>query len=238
MAVDLSCSESKIDRLESRLANIESLLRQATGTSSPSTHPTPASSHASNRPSNHAANHSPLGEDYNGRTPVTGDIGLRVESMAAKNALEQTIGRDLAVQQDPLLMSALESLRGIVNCAQLDASDPPIALNTTSLAKSASEAPLPDWEQVRTLLDRAESLSSPPSDLVLHICSLLDRIQAHDVQSFVPCSIRRLLPQMSVHVRRRSGRLAEGQAAGLRRHVQHLFRVQWDGRRRCSGLQP
>lgn len=89
--------------------------------------------------------------------PATGDTGLRAESMAAKNVFEQTVGRDSAVQQDPQLKSALESLRGIVNRTQLDVSGPSRGLTATSLAKSASEAPLPDWEQVRALLKRAES---------------------------------------------------------------------------------
>jgi len=89
--------------------------------------------------------------------PGTGDTGLRLESMAAKNVLEQSFWRDPAVQQDPQLLSALESFRGILNRSQHDAVVQSKGFTTISPAESSSEAPSPDWEQVRAVLERAES---------------------------------------------------------------------------------
>lgn len=101
--------------------------------------------------------------------PATGNIELQVESLAAKNALEHAVGRDSAVQQDPQLMSALESLRAIVNCTQLDSSGPSSGLAATPLAKSVPET-LPTWAQVDEVLSRVESLFATRSDATLHPC--------------------------------------------------------------------
>lgn len=109
-------------------------------------------------------------DDSNTRMPATGDLGLRAESMAAKNVFEQTVVRDSAVQQDPQLKSALESLRGIMNQTHPDVTDPSRGLTATSLAKCASEASLPDWEQVRALLKRAESSLTTWFDTMVHPC--------------------------------------------------------------------
>lgn len=71
--------------------------------------------------------------------------------------LEHAVGRDAAVQQDPQLMSALESLRAIVNRIQLDTSSTSKS-SAALLADAASEAVLPGWEQVKMVLDRGKSM--------------------------------------------------------------------------------
>lgn len=171
MSIDDICSETKIDRIESRLASIEQLLRQSSNaSSSDSAQQTPDSLQPSNMPSSYAPH---LEDSSNAQTPATGGIGLQVESMAAKNVLEQTIARDYAVQHDPQLILALESLRGIVYRTQLDVSSASRGLSNASLAKSALEAPLPGWEQVKLVLDRAESefapIGRPPRYMIIDV---------------------------------------------------------------------
>ncbi len=88
---------------------------------------------------------------------ATGNTGLWAESIAAKNVFEQIIGRDSAVQQDPQLNSALESLHRIIKSVhQLD---PPSVWNTASSSKAAMVAPLPAWPEVKAVLEKAERWS-------------------------------------------------------------------------------
>lgn len=87
----------------------------------------------------------------------TGDLGLWSESKTAKAVLEQIVGRDLAVQRDPQLLSALESLRGIVHRSQNDLMGQSKASGMNAMAESALESPIPGWAEIKGLLERAES---------------------------------------------------------------------------------
>lgn len=86
----------------------------------------------------------------------TGVVGLRAESVAAKNVVDQTVSRDPAIQKDSQLGAALESLRNIVARTQLDATGPPRNL---PVARYAADARPPGWEQVRAVLKRISSSS-------------------------------------------------------------------------------
>ena len=155
-STNILCSEEKIIRIESRLASIEQLLRQFLSTGSfSSPQQTPVSSYNSNTHTSHIANASDPEHDSNVQTPATGAIGLCVESVAAKNAFEHTISQDSTVQQDPQLSSALASLRRIVERTQFDRSASSTDLTSNSLAKCTLDLHL-GWEQIRTLLKKAE----------------------------------------------------------------------------------
>lgn len=94
-----------------------------------------------------------------------------MESVAAKNAFEHTISQDSTAQQDPQLSSALASLRRIVERTQFDGSASSTDLTSRSLAKCALDLPHLDWEQIRTLLEKAEGLlvMSPPLEFSTNI---------------------------------------------------------------------
>jgi hypothetical protein len=125
----------------------------------------------------------PLPENHsNTQMSGTGDMGLRVESMAAKNALEHIVGQDSVVRQDPQLLSALESLRGILYRSQHDVvGQPEESTASSSLAESALQTPSPGWEQVRPLLERAESPFATCFGFIYILTDLVHRCQARDV---------------------------------------------------------
>lgn len=91
---------------------------------------------------------------------TTGNTGMWAESIAAKNVFEQIMDRDPAVQSDPQLNSALESLHRIIK--PVHQVDPPNVWTTTSTSKAAMMDPLPSWPQVKAVLERAECLSFLP----------------------------------------------------------------------------
>ena len=158
--------------------------------------PTP---YSSNTHTSHTANASDPEQDSNVQPPVTGGIGLRVESVAAKNAFEHTISVDSTAQQDPRLSSALASLRRIVERTQSDGSASSTDLTSNSLAKGALYLPRLDWEQVRTLLEQAEGplLMRPPLECSTNI---FHRNQTQQFRSHITCIIRKLLSEVSLYV--------------------------------------
>ena len=91
------------------------------------------------------------------------NTGLWAESIAAKNAFEQIMERDPAVQQDAQLNTALKSLYLIMKSVhQLD---PPNVWVTTLSSKAANMAPLPGWSEIKAVLKRVESWSFLVSSL-------------------------------------------------------------------------
>ena len=178
-------SETKIDRIDHRLATIEQLLQQqlnSTG-STPRTQPRPASSHTTNTHLDHAAaaTLSISEDDLSSQTPAAGYIGAQAESMAATSVLEQIIGRDPTIQHDPELKSALKSLRSSVDHHQLDAFGSSRGLTATQLANAASDVIHPGWEQVEALLRRAEGTLTASFTTAGVLANTFDRSQAHDV---------------------------------------------------------
>ncbi|KAF2156893.1 hypothetical protein K461DRAFT_289264 [Myriangium duriaei CBS 260.36] len=136
--------ETKIDRIESRLANIEKLLQQsATTGSSSSTRETPSDS---------ILDH--FEDAYSVQAPDDNDLGFRAESTAAKNVFEQAVSRDAAVQQDVPLRRSLDALRGMVDRVHLDIEGSLKDPNAVSTTGSTSTPPPPTWPQVKPLLER------------------------------------------------------------------------------------
>ncbi|KAF4965820.1 hypothetical protein FSARC_6413 [Fusarium sarcochroum] len=154
MVVNRTLSETKIDRIESRLASIEQLLRQSSATLSSAV--TESVYDSPHEISHHEVNSTkPLGASGDHATQVSaaGDVGVQAESIAAKQTLEQTVDQDPILQQDPQLRNALSSLRRIVDCVQSDVDE---STTVKPLSKDVSQARLPDWEEVRLILERVE----------------------------------------------------------------------------------
>lgn len=186
------CSENKIDRIESRLASIEQLLqRSSRRVSSPSSQPTPASSYSVNTHNSHATHTSDPEDDSTNQTPATGDIGLRVESVAAKNAFEHTINQDRTAQQDPHLSSALASLRRIVERIQYDGSSSSTNLTSNPLADSALDPSHLDWSQIRMLLEKAGRPLSMPTTFKI-LAKIMNREPTQQFRPNLACTIRSL----------------------------------------------
>ena len=148
----------------------------------------PVSPYNSNTHISHTANNSDPEHDSNIQTPATGGIGLRVESVAAKNSFEHTISQDTTAQQDPRLRSALASLRRIVERTQFDGSASTTDFTSNSLAKGALDLPRLDWEQIRTLLEKAKGpwFMSPPLEFSTNI---FHRNQTQQLRSHITCII-------------------------------------------------
>lgn len=141
-------SEDKIDSIDQRLANIETLLRQSKD-QSPSAH-----FRARNRPVDSPAvgSHSSISEDSSSY-----DTPAEVQFTAATSVLEQIISQDgPAVQHDSELASALKSLHSIVNRNR-------IAVGTSARETIEDAGPQydePAWDDVRAVLQRAKGKSS------------------------------------------------------------------------------
>lgn len=154
--VDKMSSETKIDRIENRLASIERLLRQSSGTWSSAT---TESLHDSPREISNfrgrIADLDRVNHDQTTQVSAAGDVGVQAESIAATQTLEQTVDRDPILQQDPQLKTALNSLRRIVDCAQSDVDE---TLTVKPLSTDASQARPPSWELVKPILERVEGL--------------------------------------------------------------------------------
>ncbi|KAJ3549170.1 hypothetical protein NM208_g641 [Fusarium decemcellulare] len=139
--------ERKIDRIESRLASIEQLLRH--------------SSHAPSWSSVEAKqdDSSPLlmEESSISGVPAVGHTGIHAESIAAHKTFQQAVGREPSILCDPDLKSALESLCGIINSAQHDTSGPLKDPSIIAPTKDATETLPPTWDQVKAVLQVVES---------------------------------------------------------------------------------
>ncbi|KAF4464017.1 fungal specific transcription factor domain [Fusarium albosuccineum] len=138
--------EKKIDRIESRLASIEQLLRH--------------SSHAPSCSSVEAKEDAPsplvLEESLIPEVPPAGHTGIHAESIAAQKTFEQAVGREPSILHDPDIKSALESLSGIIDRAQHDTSGPLKSPAVTAPTKDATETYPPTWEQVKAVLQVVE----------------------------------------------------------------------------------
>ncbi|KAK4502867.1 hypothetical protein PRZ48_006293 [Zasmidium cellare] len=151
--------ENKIDRIENRLANIERLLRNgASTTSSPAdAHQTPSSVDSqggSKKPKRETADY--LDDESAAATPFAGFTSMQAETLAAKDALEQTVGSSPSITQDRQLNEALSSLRNIVGRLKGDGNGPG-AVSAPSPAPDASdEAGVPPWDQARVIVERAK----------------------------------------------------------------------------------
>ncbi|KAF5010795.1 hypothetical protein FDECE_3057 [Fusarium decemcellulare] len=138
--------ERKIDRIESRLASIEQLLRH--------------SSHVSSSLSVEAKEDDPspllLEESSIPEVPPAGHTGTHAESMAAQKTFEQVVGREPSILCDPDLKSALESLCGIIDRAQHDTSGPLKDPSIIAPTKDTPKALPPTWDQVKAVLQVVE----------------------------------------------------------------------------------
>lgn len=162
----MSISETKIDRIESRLANIEQLLRdQTNATSSGSTEARENIANAESDKEEHDEVQSDeTADDLHMRSSPQGELGLRNESIVAKQVLEEAIDRDGAIRCDPQLISALDSLKVLINHTKIDAPDPPRASVERSGVGCSRKSSRPSWKQVKPLLEQAKS---EPSALML-----------------------------------------------------------------------
>lgn len=139
-STELSNSESKIDRIEARLANIERLLQERL----------PQTPHSSAAPARIPVRSDPVIE-------VDGYTGPHADSLAAKEAFEQVAGVSPAIASDESLRVALASLRGIIDRIKGEEDDSPASgLHATKLA-------LPTWEEMTSILDRIESEFQRPA---------------------------------------------------------------------------
>ncbi len=159
--IDSRDSEGKLDLMNDRLARIEHLLQQSRDhaqSSPPLSASTRPLSPVSNAPWTDTSRHSPYDHVSVAATPA-GDTGTQAESVAVKNVLEQTVGRDPdpAVHQDSELRAALDALRTVVHRAHLDAPGAPGG--QFPITSSLSETPTPGREQVEAVLERLESSS-------------------------------------------------------------------------------
>lgn len=133
-----------MDRMDSRLANIERLLQgMSNGTDLLTSLKTPQT--WTNTPLGHFT---PEGDSSEQFTPS--EVGLRAESAAAKNAVDRTVSRDAAVQQDTRLERALGSLRWIVDRVQQDVEE----RSTDAIRTKPGSQAVPAWKQVKPILER------------------------------------------------------------------------------------
>ncbi|EMC96618.1 hypothetical protein BAUCODRAFT_483952 [Baudoinia panamericana UAMH 10762] len=153
--------ETKIDTIDQRLAIIEQLLRQQSTNTvcSASGRPTTASSHAVDGylPHGAATPLSIIDDNISTQKPATGYIGAPAESLAAMRVLDRHVMRDPMIQHDTELLSALESLRDIVDRTQQDSCGPSRNCNTTQQSHTVPDCVHPGPEQVEALLKKAES---------------------------------------------------------------------------------
>lgn len=99
-----------------------------------------------------------LDDESAAATPFAGHTSMQAESLAAKDALEQTVGSSPSITQDRHLNEALSSLRSIVGRLKGDNTGPAPA--PSPAASTLEDARLPTWDQMRdqmnALLERAK----------------------------------------------------------------------------------
>lgn len=133
-----------MERMDSRLANIERLLQgmSSSGTIITSTR-TPQTLTST------ALEDFISETDSNGQYQL-GEVGLSAQSAATKHAIDQTVSRDAALQRDTRLENALEALRRIVARVQQDVEERPTDFPWARHAVQAA----PTWKRVRPVLER------------------------------------------------------------------------------------
>lgn len=176
-SVDASFSENKIDRIENRLANIERLLRNGASTSSSpaDANQTPSSldSHSCTRKTKREiATAEYLDDESAAATPFAGFSSMQAETLAAKDALEQTVGNSPSITQDRKLNEALSSLRSIVGRVKGESNGSAAASAPSPTAPPSDETDIPPWEQVRVVLERAKREWYLGPGLIIHLTSL------------------------------------------------------------------
>lgn len=160
-SIDALFSENKIDRIENRLANIERLLRNGASTSSSpaDVDQTPSSLDSqggARKKKREIITAEYLDDESAAATPFAGFSSMQAETLAAKDALEQTVGNSPSITQDRQLNEALSSLRSIVGRVKGENNGPAAAAAPSPAASTSDEAAIPPWEQARVLLERAK----------------------------------------------------------------------------------
>lgn len=152
-------SESKIERMEDRLGNIEDLLKRLVDDSLRTDGKLTRTERNRRELEDEASDGDQLDESSGVNFPFTGFTGASADSMEAKNVVEQTVGGSSIAWQDPQLNAALASLQDIVGRLKPDASGP--RLPAVSLS---AEPEAPPIDEVVALLNRAESMSLHHND--------------------------------------------------------------------------
>lgn len=151
-------SENKIDQIDARLADIESLLRSNLRASNPDTRQAlrqdnssvirdPAGSLSRTNQDEMAA-----GEP----TPYSGFTGPGADSILAHEVVEQTLGSSPHILKDERLVTALRSLQQIVGKMKTGAAEPSLKPLSAIVSR---EPVIPHWDDVSALLEKAQCKS-------------------------------------------------------------------------------
>ncbi|KXT10140.1 hypothetical protein AC579_503 [Pseudocercospora musae] len=171
--------ENKIDTIESRLASIETLLRQANqNTSSASAFGTPTSKSFPTPPD--ALDNPNDAHDIDDDEPVVEDLaftGHGRDTHVAKDMLEQTITSSNELMSDPQLNASLSSLRSVLSKIRPEGIADSGVSPGAALRNVTSE--LPPWSEINDLVARAKEyppiawelyLQALPMDVFIKFC--------------------------------------------------------------------
>lgn len=144
-------SESKIDKIDGRLAGIENLLRTALKAA-----PLQRSPIESGTSGIKTSDSTVLEDAPSDPAPFSGFTGPNADSILAQEVVQQTVGDSLDALSDEPLRNALHSLGQIVSKMKADAIEPSLKPLDGVGATPSEELIVPEWHQVQPLLERAQ----------------------------------------------------------------------------------
>ncbi|KAF2736701.1 hypothetical protein EJ04DRAFT_510814 [Polyplosphaeria fusca] len=151
--------EKKIDRIEDRLAGIESVLEKLALRLGDLdiTRDTESGSHGNSR-SSRVARSPNSSADVKSSTPAPfeGETTLNTQSEFARELLEHTVKSTPSIEQNAEIKAALHSLQAMVSHQSQTAKDEPPPLFTSALADvNASKVDRPPWAAVEDVFEKA-----------------------------------------------------------------------------------